>query len=168
MLAPVSSKRVRPAGFISRFLAFMIDLMISTLLIVVILVSLREIASFFGLSGLINAWFGDRYLIQVIQSAYSAVYFVLSNLSTIFYFVLLSWLIGTTPGKYLMGLRIIRLDGRRMGFGRALGRTLGYYLSILLLGLGFIWIIFDRRRQGWHDKLAGTLVIYDRKNPHLD
>ncbi len=43
--------------------------------------------------------------------------------------------------------------------GQLIGRYLGYYLSILGLGLGFFWIMWDKRKQGWHDKLAGTLVI---------
>jgi len=40
-----------------------------------------------------------------------------------------------------------------------IGRYFGYYVSGLILALGFIWIAFDKRKQGWHDKLAGTLVI---------
>lgn len=163
-MAQIPTKRVRPAGFISRLLAFMIDLMIATLLMAFILVALRELALFFGLSGLINEYFGDRYLIRLIQSAYSVIYLVISNFTTIIYFSVLSWLIGTTPGKYLMGLRIIRLNGKPVGFVRSLVRTLGNYLSFVLLGLGFIWIIFDRRRQALHDKLVGTLVIYEQRN----
>lgn len=163
-MALIPTKRVRPAGFLSRLLAFMIDLMLATLLMAFILVAFREIAYFFGLSGLFNKWFGDHYLIQLIRSAYSVIYLVISNFTTIIYFSVLSWLIGTTPGKYLMGLRIIRLNGKPMGFGRSLVRTCGYYLSFVLLGLGFIWIIFDRRRQALHDKLVGTLVIYEQRN----
>jgi uncharacterized RDD family membrane protein YckC len=38
-------------------------------------------------------------------------------------------------------------------------RYLGYYVSTLVIGLGFLWIAFDARKQGWHDKIAGTVVI---------
>ena len=68
-------------------------------------------------------------------------------------------LAGQTPGKQLVGVRVVRTDGRRIEFGRAVVRRLGYILSSLLY-LGFLWILFDNRRQGWHDKLADTIVVY--------
>jgi uncharacterized RDD family membrane protein YckC len=62
-------------------------------------------------------------------------------------------------GKYLIGLRVRRVDGVPMSYGVAIRRhLLGYPLSILLLGLGILPIVRDPRRQGWHDRLAGTLV----------
>jgi uncharacterized RDD family membrane protein YckC len=69
-------------------------------------------------------------------------------------------LAGQTPGKALMGLRVVRLDHKPMTIGCALARYGGYWLAALPLFLGFLWILFDWRRQGWHDKLAGTCVIY--------
>ena len=44
-------------------------------------------------------------------------------------------------------------------------RYLGYFISFLPLGLGFLWIAFDKRKQGWHDKLAGTVVIIGKPRP---
>jgi uncharacterized RDD family membrane protein YckC len=69
-------------------------------------------------------------------------------------------LAGQTPGKAVMGLRIVRLDGKRMTVWRAVVRYVGSWLAALPLGLGFIWILLDKRRQGWHDKIAGTCVVY--------
>lgn len=40
-------------------------------------------------------------------------------------------------------------------------RVLGYYISFLALFLGFLWVLVDDRRQGWHDKIADTIVVYD-------
>jgi uncharacterized RDD family membrane protein YckC len=51
------------------------------------------------------------------------------------------------------------VSGDAIGTRQALLRYLGYFLSILPLGLGFLWIAWDARKQGWHDKLAGTVVI---------
>ena len=65
-----------------------------------------------------------------------------------------------TPGKMVVGARIV--DARTLGSastGQLIGRYLAYYVSILGLMLGFLWVAFDRRKQGWHDKLAGTVVI---------
>jgi len=74
-------------------------------------------------------------------------------------------LLGQTPGKLLMGVRIARTNGQRLTIGRALLRYLGYWLSAIPLGLGFFWVLVDDQRQGWHDKLAGTYVIYDSRSP---
>ncbi len=66
---------------------------------------------------------------------------------------------GATLGKRAFGLRVIRQDGTRPGFGRALLRqTVGYLLSSFFW-LGFIWIGLDPKKQGWHDKIARTYVI---------
>lgn len=68
-----------------------------------------------------------------------------------------------TPGKALLGLRIV--DAKTLGkapAGRLCLRYLGYYLSALALMLGFVWVGIDARKQGLHDKLARTLVIKER------
>jgi len=49
--------------------------------------------------------------------------------------------------------------GGKPSTGQLIGRYFGYYLSMIPLFLGFIWVAFDKRKQGWHDKLAGTVVI---------
>jgi uncharacterized RDD family membrane protein YckC len=59
-----------------------------------------------------------------------------------------------------MGLQVMPLKGGRITFIRALLRYLGYIVSIIPLFLGFFWILFSRKRQGWHDKIARTCVIY--------
>ena len=56
-------------------------------------------------------------------------------------------------------MRIVRTDGKRLNFGNALRRAIGYVLSGILF-LGYLWILFDNRRRGFHDKLAGTMVVY--------
>jgi uncharacterized RDD family membrane protein YckC len=72
---------------------------------------------------------------------------------------------GRTPGQALFGLRVVQVDGRPVRLGRACVRSLGYLLSSILL-LGFLWVLVDSRRQGWHDKLAGTSVVYGwRRGP---
>jgi uncharacterized RDD family membrane protein YckC len=63
-----------------------------------------------------------------------------------------------TPGKRLCGVYVTDLEGRRLGFGRALGRNLAAALSYLTLSIGFIMAGLDSRKQALHDKVAGTLV----------
>lgn len=65
-----------------------------------------------------------------------------------------------TPGKLALSLRIVDADtGGRLSVGQSVIRYLGYYVSAIPLCLGLIWVAFDKRKQGWHDKLAHTLVI---------
>ena len=67
-----------------------------------------------------------------------------------------------TPGKQLLGLRVVDArTGARLSLGQAIGRYLGYFVSIVPLCLGLLWVAFDARKQGWHDKLAGTVVLRD-------
>jgi len=66
---------------------------------------------------------------------------------------------GQTPGKMICGLKVVQLDGSPVSFGRAAVRTLGYYLNHFTLCIGFLWVAIDRRKQGLHDKIAGTYEI---------
>ena len=76
------------------------------------------------------------------------------------YFIFLSTAGGQTVGKYVMGVRIVRVDGKQMGYVKAFVRYVGYFVSIATLGIGFIWVIFDAQRRALHDHMAGTCVIY--------
>ena len=70
---------------------------------------------------------------------------------------------GATPGKRILGIRVADADtGGPIGYRRALVRRLGYYLGGLVLYLGWLWMLFDSRRQAWHDKLAGSVVVKAR------
>ena len=66
---------------------------------------------------------------------------------------------GQTPGKSAVGVRVIKADGSEISDIDAFIRAIGYHVSALLCGLGFIWAIFDGNNQTWHDKLAGTYVV---------
>jgi uncharacterized RDD family membrane protein YckC len=69
---------------------------------------------------------------------------------------------GATPGKMAVGARIVDArTGAAPSTGRLVVRYAGYLVSMLPLFLGFAWIAIDRRKQGWHDKIAGTVVVND-------
>jgi uncharacterized RDD family membrane protein YckC len=68
-----------------------------------------------------------------------------------------------TPGKMVISARIVDArTGGKATTGQLIGRYLGYYVSTIPLCLGLIWVAFDPRKQGWHDKLAGTVVVRGR------
>ena len=75
------------------------------------------------------------------------------------YVVVLPPTLGATLGKLALGYHIVAADGRHIGYGRSIARMLGTMVSSLFLGLGYIWIGVDARKQGWHDKIAGTYVV---------
>ena len=79
--------------------------------------------------------------------------------------VVLFWIYRqATPGKIAVNAIIVdEKTGSPPTTGQYIGRYLAYYVSTIPLGLGFIWVAFDKRKQGWHDKLAGTLVVYRKK-----
>jgi uncharacterized RDD family membrane protein YckC len=65
-----------------------------------------------------------------------------------------------TPGKMLFSARIVDArTGRDPSAGQCIGRYLAYFVSSIPFCLGFLWVAIDRRKQGWHDKLAGTVVV---------
>ncbi len=65
----------------------------------------------------------------------------------------------TTIGGLVCGLKVVRRDGGEINWDTAIVRALGCFLSMVVAGLGFLWIVFDEDRQAWHDKIAGTLVV---------
>ena len=65
-----------------------------------------------------------------------------------------------TPGKMITKVKIVDAKtGGKPSTAQLIGRYFGYYVASLPLMLGIIWVAFDKRKQGWHDKLAGTLVV---------
>lgn len=78
--------------------------------------------------------------------------------------VIIFWVYkSATPGKMAVNISIVdATTGNKPTTRQLIGRYFAYYISMLPLFLGFFWIAFDKRKQGWHDKLAGTVVI---KNP---
>ena len=67
---------------------------------------------------------------------------------------------GATPGKMLIGASVVDAQsGGPPGLGRLVVRYLGYFVSIMPFMLGLLWVAFDPRKQGWHDKLARTVVV---------
>lgn len=74
---------------------------------------------------------------------------------------------GSTIGGIICGLHVVRVDGRPIDWPTAIVRALGCFLSLAVVGLGFIWIAIDHDRQGWHDKIAGTAVVRAPKGASL-
>ena len=69
---------------------------------------------------------------------------------------------GQTVAKSVFGIKVVGKDGQPLSVGKALLRYLGYIISGVIFSLGFLWIAFDKKRQGWHDKIASSYAIDDQ------
>lgn len=115
---------------------------------------------------LLHWWYGPDYWLE--QSLVSGPLDFLMSWVVPAAAVLLFWMYRqATPGKMAVGATIVDADtGAKPSTGQLLGRYLAYYVSAIPFCLGFLWVAFDRRKQGWHDKLARTVVV--RRRPRVE
>ena len=144
------------AGFWWRFLAYLIDSLISCAIFfpLGIIIGLVMVAS--GLDPNSEDLPFVRLSSNGLSIAAGWLYFSLCESS--------SW--QGTIGKKVLGLRVTDLDGNRISFSKATGRYFGKILSALILCIGFVMIAFTDRKQGLHDMLAGTLVVRGGQGPY--
>jgi len=136
------------AGAVSRAAAAAIDIM---------LVTASYTVGYAGVELLLNAFFGES--LDGDRSGPLAVV-ALSVWTFLYIFVSLA-VVGRTPGKGLVGLRVVCADGAPLTVRRAFGRTVTQPLSSLLLGLGYVPVLLQKEHRALHDLLAGTAVVYD-------
>jgi uncharacterized RDD family membrane protein YckC len=138
------------AGFWIRFAAYLID---------VIPISI--------LAGVLNFSTGTAFTCETGPAGYfrchgggSSVGTWLGVLVLGVYWVLTWSMLGGSLGQKVFGIRVVNAaDGRRIDLGKAIVRYIGFVLSSIPFALGLIWAGFDLRKQGWHDKLANTVVV---------
>ena len=159
---PLQDRSPRPAGFFSRLEAFTIDLVILSIVQLVGSAFIQTFLRFFKLTGLVSNIQSvlENSTFNIVSGS------ILMTLFVIGYFTFFWTLVGFTPGKAILGLKIVRRNGSKMSFLRSLVRFFAYWISALPLFLGFFWVLWDGHRQSWHDKIAGTQVMYIPKNPH--
>lgn len=164
------------AGFWSRFIAMLIDIALVILIIFAVYFAIRLpiqvflsidpttctptnaqsliaqiIGSIFPKSVPVPNWFCG--LIDIVLRA-------VALLAAPVYFAFFYSATGQTIGMYVMGVRVVRMDGKAISFYRGILRWFCFLLVIMPLGAGALWVVIDDRRQGWHDKMVNTCVIY--------
>ena len=86
--------------------------------------------------------------------------YVIIGIGSLCYYIGLLVVKGATLGKMAMGLKVITVNGEPLTVGRAfLREVIGKFISAIAFYLGFLWVIWDPMKQGWHDKIAGTYVV---------
>lgn len=144
---PGPAAGVRYAGFWVRVLAYILDA-------IIISVVSFALAPFVGGGQMFQT--GTRAGAFEINYAANAV----SLLFGLVYFIGFWGWRGQTPGMMPFNMRVVRADdGGKVDWVRALLRYVGLIISFVVLLIGVIWVAFDSRKQGWHDKIAGTVVV---------
>lgn len=143
-----SLENIEYVGFWLRVVATVVDT------ILIMLITLPVVTAVYGA----DVVFGDES--KLVQGPVDFVIsYVFPAVATVLF-----WLYRqATPGKMLIGARVVSADTlKTVSVGQAIGRYFAYFPAGLLLGLGIIWVAFDAQKQGWHDKLANTLVVRRR------
>jgi uncharacterized RDD family membrane protein YckC len=140
------------AGFLSRFLAFLID---GIVLSIISWVLTLLFAPFLG-----AAQSTDPGLIALLLGGIGMVLVVILFFLEFIYFGWLWSRNGQSLGMRVTNIKVLRRDGAALSFLRGgLRGTVGYWISGLVFGLGFLWAAFDGRKEAWHDKLFDTGVF---------
>lgn len=141
----------QPAGFWIRLVAALIDA------VIVVLFSLLLAGVLPGVS--ISDYI-TNFSLDWEAEATTPIWFDILDLGmNAMYFAVLVSVWAATIGKSVFGLRVLRPDGGKVGFGRALARWACYLLSIITLGIGFLMIAFRKDKRGLHDLICDTMVI---------
>ena len=145
--SPEAPARIEYVGFWKRIAATLIDTLILLVVIVPALIAI----------------YGQEYLERAQDSMFAGLWDFLLQVVVPAVAVILFWKYrGATPGKMAISAKIVDAQtGARPATGKLVLRYFAYLASTLPLLVGFVWIAIDRRKQGFHDKIAGTLVIYD-------
>lgn len=135
------------AGFVSRLLAFALDIVVSLGLFALAVALVSSVVSLLaGHSYNINR---HGLIVEVLFGVWAFIYFAFQWASN-----------GRTLGMALFGIRVVTTDGREISRWQAVGRTAALPLSFLFLGLGFLMSLFQHERRALHDLIAGTCVVY--------
>lgn len=153
------------AGFVSRLVAFVIDLAILTIVLIVLGWTINIILDFFGLTPSAASFEApDLTFRDYIRNTIGIILVISVPFLTFciwFIYFVGSWaLMGQTIGKQLLGLKVVSIDGTPVSLKQGIVRYFGYWISAIPLFAGYLWVLLDDERRGWHDRLSHTCVIY--------
>ncbi len=113
-----------------------------------------------GFGPRVGAYLADWIILLIILAVLRILHLdALNLLVNLAYFVYFWSTTGQTLGQKALGLKVVRTDGQSLSVGTAMVRWIGMYVSFLALCIGVLWVIWEPNKQGWHDKLANTVVV---------
>lgn len=136
------------AGFWIRTAASMVDL------ILILIITLPLTLMVYGSN---TVWYSDQILLGPAD--------FLINYTFPFIVTIIFWMYkSATPGKMILKIKVLDAEtGDKMTLGQSIGRYFAYLPAMIVFLIGIIWVAWDKRKQGWHDKLAKTIVVRDKK-----
>jgi uncharacterized RDD family membrane protein YckC len=156
VVASSASRGHAYAGFWIRFLAYIIDSLIVGIPIVILFFVLLA-----AMGGVATTTSPGLTQAQAAQISPTTSLINLLSLALSFGYFVFFWSQGSTPGMRVFGIRVVDQSTlQNIGVGKAVLRYVGWIVSSFCCAIGFIWAAFDSRKQGWHDKIGGTVVIY--------
>ena len=156
----VQGGNVEYAGFGIRLLAWLIDLLVLLFFLrfIIALISDFFIAFIFIYVSIVSA---DSSIVRFLSDFIGG--FIGFSVTLLYFTLFWSSKFQGTPGKIVLGLKIVDVNGNKISYFTALIRYISTIISSLLLGIGYLLIIFDGKKQALHDKLASTYVIKVKK-----
>jgi len=150
-----TGRQGRYAGIVSRSVAVAVD---------AVVLAIASIGTLFVVQAVLAMLEGVPFGDYTLEPEWGIV--IVAFQATVYFTA--AWAVfGRTGGEALFGLRLVRRNGREVGWGRAFLRFLLTPLAYAFCGLGFAWILIDNRRRTWADIAAGTVVVYDWRRADL-
>lgn len=158
---PMPNSNYNYAGFFRRYFATLIDLFLITFINTFIIAGFTVLSTFIiGGEGLMRGRSLSETQAGMISLAQLPGFIICQLINTLYY-VLMIGKRGQTLGKMALGIKVIKTDGNtRVGYLSAfLREIIGKIVSAMIFGLGYLWMLWDSKKQTWHDKIAKTIVI---------
>ncbi|MCS7180331.1 MAG: RDD family protein [bacterium] len=166
----MENQELKYAGFVERFIALFIDLIVFLCLYSIMKVFiLKVIPSVDIMENLVPSIQTEIYTFDFFYNYFafllrSFILFIIFFIFLIFYEIFLVGKFGATLGKMIMGIKIVDENGNKISYGTAfireiLIKVVFYFLIFFIAGLGYLWALWDKKKQTWHDKIAKTIVI---------
>jgi uncharacterized RDD family membrane protein YckC len=148
-----STRTIKVVGFGRRLAASLLDALFLGFLSFLLVTALGFVALFIGI-------FRSEQIIP-----FDTLIILVTAIFALVYYVTYWSKSGQTLGKSMLGIKVVDQAGSPPSTGKAILRFVGYLISAVVFSLGFVWIAFDQKRQGWHDKIAGTYVVEAETEP---
>lgn len=171
------NQEVKYAGFWTRFLANILDCLLLISVGYIIRVFFPVLTPIPDFSNMFESGEGFSQLFQIWTGIWKSMISVnmvhmISGIACLAYFVVMIGRFGATVGKMAVGIKVVREDLQPLSYGtvfvrEVLIKNMLFIVIFFISWLGYLWIAWDKKKQGWHDKIARTLVIKEEKESPL-
>jgi len=142
----LNEKMNEKAGFFQRLIAYLIDN--------VLLSILTGIVVAIGTMGSLAMMNNQTVVMAIMVLMWALIVIVYFG-----YFIYFYGTSGQTLGKKMLNIKVVSTDGTPLTYKKGLLRVIGYIIASIPIYIGYIWMLFDKNKQNWEDKIANTYVV---------